>query len=831
MQTRPINRIKAEQSPARELFPARRLSRGVYPGTEKAGLSLSGLEQFGRRTLINITARAAEAYSPAVAGSPENPLDMTIVFMANSGNTATNIMRPNNNRLTTRSLTNHLNDKMTSFQKRYNSLLLNNWVTLSGVALSVGAGFMTPFSWTMTAAFSFLPIPAPVWAPAALVSLIGLGIVGLVRAVGRLRVNSSVEELKTLAEGREKNLAGILHQLGDDKKVDYLLNKLPQALRDKVAQELVRLSGLRTDRPDSLALELAYDALNEYLALPAAEQLAKETEIASLIEEINTASKELGFDLVPQARSGSIIPYVIVPANAAAKQKIKALADRKNDKGLPDPDVPPLIDGGCFLGRGGMGEVYLTFNPQDRKFYAVKIMLPQHLSSGAAIDSFREEYDVQERLNHPAVVNAFAFGRFEKNSKKTSDCPYFVMELIEGVDLEEYARKLNRRLAPQEALVFLAKICDAMIAITNERVTHRDLKLSNIFVILNGLAKMIKIGDFGLLANIDKDDKSATGILKGTVTYMSPEYPHEYANLTKLEREARASAGTLFPILVRHDLYAVGVILYRLLRGSALIWEHNGQLYKTSPNLLQPGTAVDGRTKRDITEISWLFTYAADYKAYREAKAVGSQVVMDDIKAKYRLLPLGDEPVERAITELVQEATSIDPAERPQNFTGLRDRIVALFNQYFPGQLMDDSFIQAELLTAPELSFHEESSEEETRPGQDDDEKTKPRLSGEEPTNIDGNTPTNPLLSNTAIPTLPQLVQTINSGSKPDRLLLLQNIEQYVDDTTVASLLIPVLQRFIKVESDPDLKAAGRSAMAYLFDYIQNDLDDNGGTA
>src|SRR3989339_464003 len=160
---------------------------------------------------------------------------------------------------------------------------------------------------------------------------------------------------------------------------------------------------------------------------------------------------------------------------------------------------------------------------------------------------------------------------FKKSGKKSSDCPYFVMELIEGVDLDDYARKLGRPLNAREALVFVAKICEAMIAITGERVTHRDLKLSNIFVVLEGAAKKIKIGDFGLLANIDRNDKSATGVLKGTVTYMSPEYPYEYANLTKAERDARNNSGTLFPTLVLHDEYAVGVILYRLLRGTPLV--------------------------------------------------------------------------------------------------------------------------------------------------------------------------------------------------------------------------------------------------------------------
>jgi len=828
MQYRPIVRIENGQ-PRRELTAPRRLPRVIHPGAARPSLlTLAGLEQFGRRAFVRVTDRAAETLfpnassfnEPAIAGAPQksDPLNSTAVFMAGNGNgtTRTAIQKL---KQTLPSQSNQLTDKMNSFGKRHDSVLRSRLGLLTAAGLSVAAGIASSYSLAVASAFSFLPIAAPIWAPGAIIGALCFVPYAIARVVSYGRLRSAVRDIAKFAQGREKELAA---QLGNGKKVDYLLDHLPQEARDKVAQELARLNGRAIDGKDSLiALELAYEELNQLLSLPDADRTARETEIAKLIEEITTTSKALGLEISPQTKDARQVPYLIVPANAMAKQKIKAMADHKNDKGLPDPEIPPMIEGGCFLGRGGMGEVYLVFNPHDQKHYAVKIMLPEHLGSPAAVASFQEEYDIQERINHPAVVNAFAFGRFEKSGKKSSDCPYFVMELIEGVDLDDYARKLGRPLNAREALVFVAKICEAMIAITGERVTHRDLKLSNIFVVLEGAAKKIKIGDFGLLANIDRNDKSATGVLKGTVTYMSPEYPYEYANLTCPLRDARNNSGTLFPTLVLHDEYAVGVILYRLLRGTPLVWEYNGQLLKTSTDLLNPGNSVDRRTGRAVKEISWLMEYAADFKAYREAKAAGDQNRMAEIKAKYSLLPLGSDPVMLEITALVQEITSIDPTDRPKDFSGLRDRVIALFNQHFPGETMDDSLIQADLITSSDISVIEEPS--------NSGEPTKPRLSGIEPTQVASGAITNPQIS--GLPTLQQLTETVRNGNRQAQLDLCRNIDQYIEDAAIASQLLPILQAFIKTTADQELKKAGRSAYTYLSNFVEDDFDSSGGTA
>ncbi|MCI0462990.1 MAG: protein kinase, partial [Gemmataceae bacterium] len=127
--------------------------------------------------------------------------------------------------------------------------------------------------------------------------------------------------------------------------------------------------------------------------------------------------------------------------------------------------------------------------------------------------------------------------------------PYFAMEFIRGVALDEYVRR--HRLDVAARLRLVAKVCDAVQHAHDKGVIHRDLKPSNILVDDSGQPKVL---DFGVARATDADRRTTTlrteaGQLVGTLNYMSPE-------------QATADPAALDP---RSDIYTLGVLLYELL--------------------------------------------------------------------------------------------------------------------------------------------------------------------------------------------------------------------------------------------------------------------------
>jgi tetratricopeptide (TPR) repeat protein len=237
-------------------------------------------------------------------------------------------------------------------------------------------------------------------------------------------------------------------------------------------------------------------------------------------------------------------------AEAAAFLKsplIRSTAERPSGA-TPSPPVgaPPLPSQlGRYrlirlLGAGGMGAVYEAEQDSPRRTVAVKVVRPG-LASPWLLKRFHHESQILGRLHHPGIAQVYEAGLADGQ-------PFFAMEFVRGLPLDEYARL--RAPALPARLELLARVCDAVQHAHDRGVIHRDLKPANILVEEAGQPKVL---DFGVARATDADLLTAAGLtqtgqLLGTPNYMSPEQV----------------TGDPAAIDHRADVYALGVILFEL---------------------------------------------------------------------------------------------------------------------------------------------------------------------------------------------------------------------------------------------------------------------------
>jgi lipopolysaccharide biosynthesis regulator YciM len=226
------------------------------------------------------------------------------------------------------------------------------------------------------------------------------------------------------------------------------------------------------------------------------------------------------------------------------------------DPGVPDYPLPapsellPTAIGGYrilrLLGAGGMGAVYEAEQQHPHRMVALKIILPG-FTTPELVRRFEQETNALGKLQHPGIAQIY-----EASTADTGfgPQPYFVMELIHGASLLEYAEAHG--LKTNERLDLAAAICDAVQHAHQRGIIHRDLKPANILVDETGQPKIL---DFGVARIIDSElpatGQTSRGDLVGTLAYMSPEQV----------------AGDPLDVDTRSDVYALGVILYQLLAG------------------------------------------------------------------------------------------------------------------------------------------------------------------------------------------------------------------------------------------------------------------------
>ena len=217
-----------------------------------------------------------------------------------------------------------------------------------------------------------------------------------------------------------------------------------------------------------------------------------------------------------------------------------------------DPMIGRVLDGryriGARIARGGMAVVYEATDLRLDRTVAVKVMHAGLADDDEFVSRFEREARAAARLAHPNVVAVFDQGEDHGPDGTTL---FLVMEYVPGLTLRDLVRK-EAPMAPARALAVLEPVLAALAAAHAAGLVHRDVKPENVLLADSGReGGQVKVADFGLARAINAETQhtATSGVLIGTVSYLSPE----------LVVDGRADA--------RADVYAVGVLLYEMLTG------------------------------------------------------------------------------------------------------------------------------------------------------------------------------------------------------------------------------------------------------------------------
>jgi serine/threonine-protein kinase len=203
-----------------------------------------------------------------------------------------------------------------------------------------------------------------------------------------------------------------------------------------------------------------------------------------------------------------------------------------------------VIEG--VLGVGGGGIVYYGNHRVLKRRGAIKILRRHLTASPAMVARFVREASAVSTIGHPNIVDIYEFDELADGR------PFYVMELIEGINLRKLLEQCGR-LSASEVLEVMEPMCEALGAAHAAGIVHRDLKASNVLVIEKDGRRSIKLVDFGVakLLHAEPGEVSLTGpgAVLGSVHTMSPE------------QILCESPDT------RSDIYSLGVLLFQLLTG------------------------------------------------------------------------------------------------------------------------------------------------------------------------------------------------------------------------------------------------------------------------
>ncbi len=207
-------------------------------------------------------------------------------------------------------------------------------------------------------------------------------------------------------------------------------------------------------------------------------------------------------------------------------------------------EVAGLVLGGCKLlyknASGSFARVYRAIQIETGSMIGIKLLRERWSNDPATIQLFKHEGHVGKKLHHRNIVPIYDVG-------SEGDFHYITMEFVEGGNLRDFI-KIRKKLDPVEALRYIVDIARGLeCALSQGGTTHRDMKMTNVLMSSQGVAKLI---DFGLAADDSFFNRPGSPDMAQAVEY------------TTLEKNTNAPRND-----PRSDLYFVGTILYELLLG------------------------------------------------------------------------------------------------------------------------------------------------------------------------------------------------------------------------------------------------------------------------
>jgi serine/threonine protein kinase len=190
------------------------------------------------------------------------------------------------------------------------------------------------------------------------------------------------------------------------------------------------------------------------------------------------------------------------------------------------------------LGEGGMGAVYKAKDRALNRLVALKVIRPELAANPDILQRFKQEILLSSKVTHRNVVRIYDLG-------DTEALKFITMEYVDGKDLRQ-ALTQHGSLGVNDAVDIIEQVLSGLAAAHREGIIHRDLKPGNIMQDSTG---RVVVMDFGLARTIVSDEMTRTGMMVGTMEYMSPE-------------QAQAQS-----LDARSDIFTVGLIFYELLTG------------------------------------------------------------------------------------------------------------------------------------------------------------------------------------------------------------------------------------------------------------------------
>src|SRR5271165_3716638 len=191
-----------------------------------------------------------------------------------------------------------------------------------------------------------------------------------------------------------------------------------------------------------------------------------------------------------------------------------------------------------LLGMGGMGAVYQARDREVERVVGLKVIRPDLAGDAAILARFKQELILARQVTHKNIIRIY-------DLNEADGVKFITMEFIEGEDLRTILVR-DGKLSPEKAAAIMVQVCAGLQAAHIEGVIHRDLKPSNIMC---DAAGRVVVMDFGLARTVQGDGMTRTGMMVGTMEYMSPE---------------QAMGKDLDS---RSDQFALGLIFYELLSG------------------------------------------------------------------------------------------------------------------------------------------------------------------------------------------------------------------------------------------------------------------------
>lgn len=194
-----------------------------------------------------------------------------------------------------------------------------------------------------------------------------------------------------------------------------------------------------------------------------------------------------------------------------------------------------------LLGQGGMGQVYLGEHTTTHDQVAIKVLLTEALADNPdLLQRFKREGEALSLLNHPNIVKMLDV--IEADDKYS-----IILEYVEGGTLDDLLANQDAYLPLERVIDLGIELADALTRAHHLKIIHRDLKPANILLTADGKPRLT---DFGLVRmDSQKDNLTRTGVVMGSVSYLSPE------------------ALNNAPPDPRMDIWAFGVVLYEMLAG------------------------------------------------------------------------------------------------------------------------------------------------------------------------------------------------------------------------------------------------------------------------